>query len=70
MFGADISSLVHIDDKKKDIFTLLKGPTDGLNDTTLAAEIECSITFTNQHKNFCFGLHYNEVNGYLFVNSV
>ena len=38
-FCADMNSLVHTD-KKKDIFILSKGPTDGLDDTTLTAKKE------------------------------
>ena len=37
VFGADMSSSVHIDNKKKDILILDKGPTKGLDDTTLIA---------------------------------
>ena len=37
-FSVDHSSLVHIDNKKKDILILWKGPTDGLDDTTLTKE--------------------------------
>ena len=38
MFGADMSSSVHIDNKNKDILILGVGPTKGLDDTTLTAE--------------------------------
>ena len=37
IFGVDMSSSVHIDNKKKDIVVLEKGPTQGL-EHTLAAE--------------------------------
>ena len=33
-----MSSSVHVDNKGKDILTLGKGPTQGLDDTTLTAE--------------------------------
>ena len=33
IFGADMSSSVHIDNKKKDILVLGKGPTQGLEHT-------------------------------------
>ena len=33
IFGADMSSSVHIDDKNKDILILGEGPTQGLDDT-------------------------------------
>ena len=38
-----MSSSVHIDDENKDILILGKGPTQGLDDTTLTAEAEYSI---------------------------
>ena len=48
IFGVDISSSVHIDNKEKDILILDKGPAQGLDDTTLAAETQYSINFTRQ----------------------
>ena len=33
IFGADMSSFVHVDNKNKDILILGKGPTQGLDDT-------------------------------------
>ena len=48
-----MSSSVHIDNKKKDILIFGKGPTRGLDDTTLTAEKEYSIHFTEQHKMSC-----------------
>ena len=44
-FGADMSSSAHIDNKKKDILVLGKGPTQGL-EHTLTAEKMYSINFT------------------------
>ena len=34
IFGADMSSSVHIDDKRKDALILGEGPTPGLDVTT------------------------------------
>ena len=48
----------------------VKGPTDGLDDTTLTAEKEYSINFTEQGKKFFLTLDYNEMNSYTFVNGV
>ena len=59
IFGVGISSSVHIDNKKKDILILGKFPTQGLDDTSLTAEKEYSINFTEQQKKFCLSLHYN-----------
>ena len=44
IFGVDINSSVHIDIKGKDIVIFGKGSTQGLDDTTLTAEAQYSIT--------------------------
>ena len=67
IFGVDMSSSAHIDNKKKDILVLGKGPTQGL-EHTLTAEKMYSINFTVTKKKFCLSLHYNGANSYLFVN--
>ena len=46
IFGADMSSSVHIDNRKKDISILGEVPTQGLNDTTFTAEAIYPINFT------------------------
>ena len=66
IFGVDMSSSIHIDNKKKDILVLGRGPTQGL-ESTLTAEKMYSINFTVTKKN-CLRLHYNGANSYLFVN--
>ena len=53
IFGADMSTSMHIDNKKKDILLLGRGPAQGL-ESTLTAEKMYSINFTG--------------NSYLFVN--
>ena len=70
LFGAGMSSSMHIDNKNKDVLTFRKGPTDGLEDTTLTAEKEYSITFTEKHKKFGSSLHCNGVNSYIFDNAI
>ena len=67
IFGVDMSSSTHIDNKKKDILILGKGLTQGL-EHTLTAEKIYSINFTVTKKKFCLSLYYNGVNSYLFVN--
>ena len=57
----------HVDNKKKNILVLGKGPTQGL-EHTLTAEKMYSINFTVTKNKFCLSLHYNGVNSYLFVN--
>ena len=58
---------VHIDNKKY-ILVLGKGPKQGLDDTTIIAEIEYSINLSRSHKKICLSLHYNGSNSFLFVN--
>ena len=41
-----MSSSVHFDSKNKDILLLGKGPTEGLDDTTLTAGAKYNIDFT------------------------
>ena len=67
IFGVDLSSSGHIDNKKKDILILGFGPTHGLEDTLTAEKLQ-SINFTKHNKMFCLNLHYNGANNYLFVN--
>ena len=67
IFGADMSSSIKIDNRKKDILILGKGPTQG-SKHTLSAEKIYSINFTEHNKKFCLSLHYNGENSYLFVN--
>ena len=62
-----MSFSAHIDNKKKYILILGKGPTQGL-EHTLTAEKMYSINVTVRTKKFCFSLHYNGPNSYLFVN--
>ena len=67
IFGADMSTSIHIDNKKKDILVLGRRPTQGL-ESTLTSEKIYSINFTVTKKKFCLRLHYNGGNSYLFVN--
>ena len=62
-----MSSSAHIDNTKKDILVLGKGPTQGL-EHALTAEKMYSINFTVTKKRFCLSLHYNGSNSFLFVN--
>ena len=62
-----MSSSAHIDNKKKDILVLRKGPIQWL-EHTLTAEKMYSINFTVTKKKFCLSLRYNGANSYLFVN--
>ena len=53
-----VSSSRHIDNKKKDILVLGKGPTQGL-EHTLTAEKLYSFNFVKENTKFCLRLHYN-----------
>ena len=55
IFGADMSSSAHIDNKKKDILVLGKGPTQGL-EHTLTVQKVYSINFTVTKKEILFKL--------------
>ena len=67
IFGADMSTSIHIDNNKKNILVLGRGPTQGL-ESTLTAEKMYLIKFTVTKKKFCLSLHYNGGNSYLFGN--
>ena len=67
-FGVDMSSSVHVDNKKKDILILGEGPTQGLDGTTLTEKKKYSINLTITKRKFCLSLYYNGANSYLFVN--
>ena len=51
IFGADMSTSTHIDNKKKDILVLGRGSTQGL-ESTLTAEKMYLINFTGTKRNF------------------
>ena len=73
IFRVDTSSSTNIDNRKKDISTLGKGPTQGL-EHTLSTEKMYSINFTVTGKKICLSLHYKGANSYLlmvkkFINS-
>ena len=64
IFGVDMSSYEHIDNKKKDILVLGKGPSQGLEHEKMY-----SVNFTENNEKYCLSLHYSRANSYLFVNS-
>ena len=67
IFGVDMNLSSKIDNRKKDILILGKGPTQGLEHTLSAGKLY-SINFTKKNTKFCLSLHYNRANSYLFVN--
>ena len=70
IFGVDNSSSAHIDDRRKDILFCAKGLTEELNDTSLTAEAEYPINFSDEGSKFCLILHYNGSNIFSFVSGV
>ena len=54
-----MSSSRHIDNKRKDILVLGKGPTQGLGEHSLTTEKVYSINFTKENTELCLSLHYN-----------
>ena len=62
----NIYTVYEIDNRKKDVLILGKGPVQGL-EYKLSAEKIYSISFTENKKN-CLSLHYNGAKSYLFVN--
>ena len=62
-----MSSSVRIDNNKKDVLVLGKGPTQGL-ENTLTAEKMYPVNFSVTKNRFFLSLHYNETNSYLFVD--
>ena len=70
IFGADMSSSAHIDNRKKDVLIVGKCPTKRLDNTTLIVEKEYAINFIKQQKKFCLSLLYNRADSYIFANGV
>ena len=66
VFGADISSSTHINNRKKDINFPKR--TNARIRTYLKCRKKYSINFTVTKKKFCLSLHYSGTNSYLFVN--
>ena len=62
-----MSSTTQIDNRKKEILILGKGPTQGL-EHTLSVEKMYSINFTKENTKFCLSLHHNGADSYLVVN--
>ena len=63
-----MSSSVHINNKKKDISILGKGPTQGLDDITLTTVAQYLINFSRLNRKFRLYLHYNGSRSFLYVN--
>ena len=68
IFGVDISSSSHSDNRKNNFLILDEGPFCVINGSFGSPEIKFSISFTKINAKFCWTLHYNADNSYLFVN--
>ena len=53
---------------KKNILVVGKDFVQGINGTTIYAKKLYPINFTEKNKKFCWSVHYNGANSYLFVN--
>ena len=69
IFGADLSSFVHANNRNNNILVLGKEFIQGINGTTIYAEKFYTPNFTVNGKKNCLSLHYNGDNSYLFVNN-
>ena len=68
IFGADMSSSVHTNNKRRSILVLGKRFTQGIDNTAIYTEKMYSTNFTVDNKKFCLSLHCNVDSSYLFVN--
>ena len=64
-----MSSVVHVDNKAKDILIFGEEPTQGLDDTTLTTEAIYPINFTQPNKIFVLSLHCSGSSSFSFVNA-
>ena len=69
IFGVDMSSSLHIDNKKKDILILSNDPAQGSDNKTLTAEAQYSFNFSRSNRKICLSFSYNGSNSFLFVNA-
>ena len=64
----DSNSSLHVENCKSNFLILGLGATFGINGSFGSPEKKFSIPFTKGNTKFCFSLHYNANNSYLFVN--
>ena len=68
IFGVDSSSSSYSDNRKHNFLILDEGPTYCINGSFRSPEKNLSMNFTKANTKFCFRLHYNGDNSYLYVN--
>ena len=69
IFGVDMSSSAHVDNKGKDIFNSWNRSNTRVRWAFINCKKIYSINLTDHSKKCCLSLHYNRTNNYLFVNS-
>ena len=69
IFGCDLKSSVHANNRKNNILILRRSLAQDLNGTTLYAERMYPVNFTATNKTLCLSLRYSGDSSYLFVNS-
>ena len=69
IFGADLSSSMHLNNRANNILVLRKDFIQGINGTTIYTEKMYTSNFTVYGKRICLSLHYHGDNSYLFVNA-
>ena len=60
--GQDSNQVPNCDGRNKNILVLGEGPTQGLDNATIIAEVKFSINFTESEKLFVLSLHLNGSN--------
>ena len=68
IFGADMSSSVHANNKTRSMLVLSKDLIQGIDGTRIYPEKMYSTNFTVVTKKFYLSLHYNGNNSYVIVN--
>ena len=68
IFGVDTRSSIHATNRANHIYIMGRGFIQGIHDTTIYAEKNFYRNFTDPGKKFVLSLHYNDNDGYLFVN--
>ena len=68
IFGADMSSSIHVTNRANNIYVMGEDFIQGINDITIYAEKLFHNNFTEFGVKFVLSLHYNGDNSYLFAN--
>ena len=63
-----VHHLILIDNRKNKFLVLGEGPAYGINGSFSSPKKKINTNFSKSRTNFCFSLHYNHDNIYLFVN--